>query len=98
MTRFVVEAYVNDPSVVDEFVNVCSAVNVFAVYVFGIVVEAWMYALTFVSPYAADESEYTTPVDDVFNVPAVVVERVRFPSDANVVDALMNDEYAVDDE
>ena len=36
----------------DEFVNVFSAVNVFAVYVFGMVVEEWMYELTFVSPYA----------------------------------------------
>ena len=60
--------------------NVCSALNVFAVYVFGIVVEAWMYALTFVSPYAADESTYVIPVALVFNVPAVVVDSVRFPS------------------
>ena len=41
----VADAYVNDPRVVDEFPNVCSAVNVLDVYVLGIVVEAAMYAL-----------------------------------------------------
>jgi hypothetical protein len=40
----VAEAYVNDPRVVEEFPNVFSAVNVFVVYVLGIVVEAAMYA------------------------------------------------------
>ena len=40
--RLVEDAYVNDPSVVEEFENVLSAVKVFAVYVFGIVVEEWM--------------------------------------------------------
>lgn len=36
--------------VVRPAVSVCNALNVFAVYVFGIVVEAFMYELTFVSP------------------------------------------------
>ena len=69
-----------------------------AVYVLGIVVEALMYELTFESPYAAVVSEYTTPVADVLSVPAVVVERVRFPRKALVDEAVINDEYAVDDE
>ena len=45
MLAVVAEAYVNDPRVVDEFPNVCRAVNVFVVYVLGIVVEAAMYEL-----------------------------------------------------
>ncbi len=43
---FVDEAYANDASEVEELVNVCNAVKVFAVYVFGIVVEALMYEFT----------------------------------------------------
>lgn len=39
------DEYPNEPRVVEEFVNDCSAVNTFAVYVFGIVVEAAMYEL-----------------------------------------------------
>ena len=45
MLAVVAEAYVNDPRVVDELLNVCRAVNVFVVYVLGIVVEAAMYEL-----------------------------------------------------
>ena len=38
----VVEAYVNEASVVDVLENVLSAVNTLDVYVFGIVVDEWM--------------------------------------------------------
>lgn len=41
----VADAYVNDPRVVDELENVLRAVNVLAVYVLGIVVDAAMYEL-----------------------------------------------------
>ena len=41
----VADAYVNDPSVVDEFENVFVFVNVLVVYILGIVVDAAMYAL-----------------------------------------------------
>jgi hypothetical protein len=44
--RLVVDAYVDERSVDDAFWNDCSAVKVFAVYVFGIVVEALIYAST----------------------------------------------------
>ncbi len=43
---FVDEAYADERLVVDAFPNVCNAVKVFAVYVFGMVVEALMYELT----------------------------------------------------
>ena len=42
----VVDAYVNEASVVDVLENVLSAVNVLAVYVFGIVVDAAINELT----------------------------------------------------
>ena len=45
------DAYVNEASVVDVLENVLSAVNVLAVYVFGMVVLPLMNELTFVSPY-----------------------------------------------
>ena len=44
MLAVVADAYVNDPSVVDELENVFSAVNMFVVYVLGIVVDACMNA------------------------------------------------------
>ncbi len=43
--RFVVEAYVNEASVVDVLENVLSAVNTLDVYVLGIVVDALIYEL-----------------------------------------------------
>ncbi len=43
--RFVVDAYANEASVVDVLENVLSAVNVLAVYVFGIVDDAAMNEL-----------------------------------------------------
>ena len=63
MLAVVAEAYVNDPRVVDEFPNVCRAVNVFVVYVLGIVVEAAMYA--FVVLFANVVSRVTLPAEYV---------------------------------
>ena len=63
MLAVVAEAYVNDPRVVDELLNVCRAVNVFVVYVLGIVVEAAMYA--FVVLFANVVSRVTLPAEYV---------------------------------
>ena len=92
--RLVEDAYVNDPSVVEEFENVLSAVKVFAVYVFGIVVEEWMKALVVLLRNVV--SRVSAPAEFVSPVPSRLLKDEplinRF-----VVDAVPNDPYVVDE-
>ena len=89
----VADAYANDPRVVDELENVFSAVNVFVVYVLGIVVEAAMYAL--IALFCAVVSIVRAPPVFVSPVPRSDVNddppRVRVPIEAWVVEELTND-------
>jgi hypothetical protein len=87
--KFVVEAVVNDPYVVEEFPNVCRAVKVLAVYVFGIVVEAWMKEL--IALFCVVESIVNAPATLDNPVPSKLLNdeplTIRL-----VVEALRNDE------
>ena len=66
--------------------NVCRAVNVFAVYVFTIVVDAFIYAFTLVSPYVL----FVIQVPFTEKQPAV-----RFTPLANVDDAVVDDVLSI---
>lgn len=88
------DEYPNDPRVVDEFVNVCSAVNVLAVYVFGIVVEAAMYALIALFCVVASIVRAPPTLDSPEPRSEVKVEPFRMKF---VVDAVVNDPYVVDE-
>ena len=90
----VAEAYVNDPRVVDELENVCSDVNVLAVYVLGIVVDAAMYEL--IALFCVVESIVSTPPTLDSPVPRRDVNDEP-PSIRLVVEAVTNDPYVVDE-
>ena len=87
--RLVEEAYVNEPSVVEEFENVLSAVNVLAVYVFGIVVDAWMNALVVL--FRNVVSSVNAPPVFVRPLPSRLLKDEPFTTRL-VVDAVLNDE------
>jgi hypothetical protein len=92
--RLVVEAVLKEAYAVDEeYVEVRRALKTFAP----------LQVLE--SPKSVEEaavplevSTQTTPDGDVLRVPAVVVESVRKPVWRLVEDAVMNEEYAVDEE
>jgi hypothetical protein len=92
--RSVVDAYANEASVVDVLENVLSAVNVLAVYVFGIVVDAAMNELVVL--FRNVESRVSAPPVFVRPEPSreLNVEPLitRF-----VVEAVVNDPYVVDE-
>ena len=74
--------------------NVLSAVNVFAVYVFGIVVDEWMKALVVSFRYV--EFRVSAPPEFVRPVPSSDVNVEPF-SIRFVVEAVVNDPYVVDE-
>jgi hypothetical protein len=94
MLSCVVDAYANEASVVDVLENVLSAVNVLAVYVFGIVVDAAMNELVVL--FRNVESRVSAPPVFVRPEPSreLNVEPLitRF-----VVEAVVNDPYVVDE-
>ena len=90
----VADAYPNDPSVVEELLNVLSAVNVFAVYVLAIVVLPLMKAFV-VSLMNVVLSESAPPV---FCSPEPRRDvNVEPPIAKFVVDAVINEAYVVDE-
>lgn len=74
--------------------NVLSAVNVLAVYVFGIVVDEWMNEFVVLFRYV--ESSVSAPPVFVSPEPSSDVNVEPF-STRFVVDAVMNDPYVVDE-
>jgi hypothetical protein len=94
MLAVVLDAYANEASVVDVLENVLSAVNVLAVYVFGIVVDAAMNE--FIELLSAVESTVSAPPTLDRPVPSRLLNEDPFITKL-VVDAVVNDPYVVDE-
>lgn len=88
------DAYVNEARVVDVFENVLSAVKLFAVYVFGIVVEAAMYELMLL--FSVVVSIVSAPPTLDSPAPSRLLNDEPFIT-RFVVDAVVNDPYVVDE-